>query len=141
MIQDKNHSSELMVKQANYSVQKVFKIAFIMGFLFFCNPFILFLVFKSKGAIDVTYSLLLQIYGYSYAIFVPVIFAYIMSIYLYNLRLFILVASIAISLYYLYKETGEYINKYLDDRTLKQIGAYILCSHTLFIVLFRYYFI
>lgn len=130
-----------MAKQADYSVQKAFKIAFIMTFLFFCNPFIAFLVFKSKGAIDITYSMLLSIYGYSYSIFIPVIFAYILAGFLYRLKIFILLVSGAISLYYLYKETGEFIQKYLDEKTYVQIRAYSVGSTVFFLLLFRYYFI
>lgn len=88
-----------------------------MFMLFFCNPFIAYLVFKGRGAIEVHYSLLLQIYGYSFSIFIPVTLAYIIAEPLYNLRVFILLASAAISLYYLYKETREYIVKYFDEKT------------------------
>ena len=130
-----------MVKYANYSIQKVCKTAMIMFLLFFCNPFIAYLVFKGKGALEVTYSLLLQIYGYSFAVFIPVTFAYILAEPFYNLRVFILLCSAGISLYYLYKESREYIGKYLDDKTFKQIGGYIALSNVLFILLFRYYFI
>jgi hypothetical protein len=72
-------------------------------------------VFKGKGAVEVTYSLLLQIYGYSFTIFIPVTFAYIIAEPLYNLRVFILLVAAAISLYYLYKETREYTVKYGKD--------------------------
>lgn len=112
-----------------------------MFILFFCNPFIAYLVFKGKGAFEVTYSLLLQIYGYSFTIFIPVTFAYIVSEPLYNLRIFILLASAIISLYYLYKETREYSGKYFDEKTFKQFSIYIIASTTIFLLLFRYYFI
>jgi hypothetical protein len=89
-----------------------------MTLLFICNPFIAYLVFKNKGAFEVTFSQLLHIYGYSYTIFVPVAFVYL-SIPLYNMRWFILLSSGAISLYYLYKETREIMIKYFDEASLK----------------------
>jgi hypothetical protein len=57
----------------------VFKTAFILAFIFFCNPFIAYLIFKSKGALEVTYALLLQIYGYSFAVFIPLTLAYVIA--------------------------------------------------------------
>jgi hypothetical protein len=89
-----------------------------MTLLFICNPFIAYLVFKNKGAFEVSFVELLHIYGYSYTIFIPVAFLYLV-IPLYNMRLFILLSSGAISLYYLFKETKEIMNKYFDDGSLK----------------------
>jgi hypothetical protein len=131
----------LLVKFANYTLNKVFKTAFVMTFLFFCNPFIAYLVFKNKGAFEVTYTQLLQVYGYSFTIFVPVAVVYIIAAPLYRLRLFILLVSGAISVYYLYKETKDFITKYFDDNTLRSFGIYIGISTSLFLLLFRYYFI
>jgi len=39
--------------------------------MFLLNPFIAYLVFKNKGAMEVTFTHLMQIYGYAYAVFVP----------------------------------------------------------------------
>ncbi len=80
-------------------------------------------------------------FGYSFAIFIPVTFFYILATPLQNLRLFILLASGIISLYYLYKESREYIAKYLDDPTLRSFGAYVVASLVFYILLFKYYFI
>lgn len=135
------HQEDVYVKQANYSVQKMFKVSFLMLTIFFCNPFIVYLIFKNKGAFEISYVHLLQIYGYSFAIFVPVAFIYSLAVPMYNLRIFMLLASGAINVYYLYKETRELITKYFDDNSLKSFGIYIASSTLFFLILFRYYFI
>jgi len=109
--------------------------------IFFCNPFIMYLIFKNKGAFEIGYVQLLHVYGYSFAIFVPVAFVYSLAVPMYNLRVFMLLASGAISVYYLYKETREIIEKYFDENSLKQFGIYIAASTAFFLILFRYYFI
>ena len=59
------------------------------------------------------------------AIFIPVALLSCFLIPLARLRLFVLVVSGTISLYYTYKETKEYIIKYLnDEQTLKYVAAY-----------------
>lgn len=119
----------------------MFKTVFLMFFLFIINPFIAYLVFKNRGAIEVTFVHLLQIYGYSLAIFVPVAILNCFFISLNRLRFCLILASGAISLYYIYKETKEYITKYIDDKTLNYIGGYMVCSTTFFMAMLRYYFL
>ncbi len=134
-------NDQLITNFANTSVQKMFKTVFIMFFFFIVNPFIAYLVFKNRGAIEVTFVHLLQIYGYSLAIFVPVAILNCFFISFNRLRVFLIIVSGAISLYYIYKETKEYLTKYLDEKTLTQLGGYMVCSTTLFLLLLRYYFI
>ena len=106
------------------------------------NPFVCYLIFKYRGAIEVTYSGLFQIYGYSFAIFIPLAIINCILIPLNRLRIFLLLASGAISLYYLYKETKEYLTKYIvDESTWKYFVGYIVLSTAFFMVLFRYYFL
>jgi Flp pilus assembly protein TadB len=72
-------------------------------------------VFKNKGAIEVKYANLLQIYGYSFAVFIPLAFINCLLVPLNRLRVFLLLSAGAISLYYIYKETKEYLTKYIDE--------------------------
>ncbi len=109
--------------------------------MFIVNPFIAFLVFKNKGAIEVSYANLLQIYGYSLAIFIPLCLVNCLLMPLNRLRIFLLLCSGAISLYYIYKETKEYLTKYMDEHTWKYMGGYIVGSTGLFLLLIRYYFL
>lgn len=51
-----DNDENILTKFANHSVHKVFKTAFVMTLMFFCNPFIAYLVFKNKGAFEVTYT-------------------------------------------------------------------------------------
>mmetsp|Transcript_26023 Transcript_26023/g.25244 ORF Transcript_26023/g.25244 Transcript_26023/m.25244 type:complete len:122 (+) Transcript_26023:526-891(+) len=118
----------------------MFSISLILFFFFFCNPFIAYLVFKGKGAIEVSYTLLFQIYAYSFSIFLPATLVYIMSSAFYRVKLFFLVISAGISLYYLYKEMREYIEKYFDETTMKQVMGYFGGSTVFFLVLFQYHF-
>jgi len=58
-----------------------------------------------------------------------------------RLRIFLMIASGAISLYYIYKETKEYLTKYIDDQSFKYIGGYVVGSSAFFLLLLRYYFL
>lgn len=109
--------------------------------MFIVNPFVGYLIFKNRGALEVTYTSLFQIYGYSFAIFIPLAIVNCLLMPLNRLRVFLLLASGAISLYYIYKETKEYLTKYIDDNTWKYFAGYIVGSTALFMLLFRYYFL
>jgi len=52
-----------------------------------------------------------------------------------------MIASGSISLYYIYKETKEYLTKYIDDQSFKYIGGYVVGSSAFFLLLLRYYFL
>lgn len=86
--------------QANYSLKKFFKTTFILLFMFTVNPFIAYLVFKNRGSLEVTFINLLQIYGYSFAIYIPLAIVNLIFIPLNRVRVFLLLCSGAISLYY-----------------------------------------
>ncbi len=61
-----------------------------------------------------------------------------------RLRLLLSVAAGAISIYYIFKETREYVVKYLegqDDVTLRYMKIYTVASTGVFVLLFRYYFL
>ena len=134
----------MLAKFANQSVSRLFKIAFLIVLMFLLNPFIAYLIFKNRGALEVTYTHLLQIYGYSLAVFVPLGFLHCFIYPLSRLRLLLTVAAGCISLYYVYKETREFVVKYLensDDGTLWYMRVYTLASTGLFAVLFRFYFL
>lgn len=119
----------------------MFKTLFLLGIMFILNPFVAYLIFKNKGAIDVTFTHLLQIYGYSLAIFVPVSIISCVIISFSRLRLFIIIVSGAISLYYVYKETYEYVKKYIDADSYKYLSGYTLAATGLFQLLLLYYFL
>jgi len=134
----------MIVKFANQSVSKLFKITFIVIFMFLLNPFIAYLVFKNKGAMEVTFIHLFQIYGYSLAVFVPLGFVHCVFYPLSRLRLILTVAASCISLYYIFKETREYVVKYLEDsdaQTLRYLKFYTVGSTAVFALLFKYYFL
>ena len=61
----------MLAKFANQSVARLFKVTFLIVLMFLLNPFIAYLVFKNKGAMEVTFTHLMQIYGYANAVFVP----------------------------------------------------------------------
>ena len=49
----------LLAKQANYSLSKLFTITFLMFLFFIVNPFVCYLLFKNRGAMEVTFTSLL----------------------------------------------------------------------------------
>jgi multisubunit Na+/H+ antiporter MnhG subunit len=50
---------DLMMKFSNQSMGRLFKITFIIAIMFLLNPFVAYLVFKNKGALEVTFIHLL----------------------------------------------------------------------------------
>jgi len=48
-------NEDMITKFANDSVSKLFKITFLIGLTFLLNPFISYLVFKNKGALEITF--------------------------------------------------------------------------------------
>lgn len=52
-------ADDLLAKFANQSMSKLFKTTFLVAFMFLLNPFIAYLVFKNRGALEVTFIHLL----------------------------------------------------------------------------------
>jgi hypothetical protein len=143
-LQSQYQNEDLLAKFATQSMSKLFKIAFLVVLMFLLNPFIAYLIFKNRGAIEVTYIHLLQIYGYSLAVFVPLGFVHCLIYPLSRLRLLLTIAAAGISMYYVYKETREFVVKYLensDDGTLWYMKVYTAVSTCVFALIFRYYFL
>jgi hypothetical protein len=135
---------DLLSRFATQSMSRLFSVSFLVSLMFLGNPFIAYLVFKNKGALEVTFTHLLQIYGYSLAVFVPLGFLHCLLYPLGRLRLVLTVAAVCISLYYIFKETREFVVKYLegqDQETFKYMQYYTVASTTVFALLFRYYFL
>lgn len=105
-----------MERFANQSVSKIFKITFIVLLSMFLSPFIAYLILKNKGALEVTFVHLFQIYGYSLAIFIPLGFIQCLFYPLNRLRLILTIAGGCISIYYVFKEMREYLVKYLESQ-------------------------
>ena len=83
-----------------------------------------------------------QIYSYSLAVFVPLGLIHCVVYPFNRLRLITTIGACMISLYYIYKETREYVVKYLnsDETTLSYMKMYTIASVGIFALLFRYYF-
>ena len=111
---DLKTSDEHLARVAKESISKVFKISFFMAFFFFCAPFVSYLIFKNKQAFEVNFPQLLHIYGYSFAIFMPLALTYVV-VPIYTFRWFLLLVGGCISLYYMFKETREIMVKYFDE--------------------------
>lgn len=93
---------------------------------------------------EVTFAHLFQIYGYSLTIFVPLGFVHCVLYPLSRFRLLLTIAAGCISIYYVFKETREYVVKYLenvDETTLRYMKLYTVASTAVFGLLFRYYFL
>jgi len=134
------HMQQALTAQvlAFYNVQKIFKITFLLAVYFFVTPFIAYLIFKNKGAFEVSYLQLFMIYSYSFAVFVPTSLVYVL-VPLYRFRWLLLLGSTAISLYYVYKEVRELVQKYFDWESFKNLAWFAgLCSGA-FMLLMRYY--
>ena len=138
-------NDNLLAKFANQSMNRLFKVSFLISLMFLVNPFIAYLVFKNRGAMTVTFTHLLQIYGYSLTIFVPLCLVHCILYPLSRLRLLLTIASCCISVYYVFKETRDYVMKYLevsdDESTLRNMKIYTVGSTVMFGLLFRYYFL
>jgi hypothetical protein len=112
--------------------------------MFILNPFVGYLVFKNRGALEVTFIQMTQIYGYSLSVFIPLGFLHCILYPLARLRLLTTIAAACFSVYYIYKETREYVVKYLecaDENTYWYMKAFVVTSTAIFALLFRYYFL
>ena len=137
-------NDDLLTRFANQSLSRIFTISFLVTLMFLLSPFVTFLVFKNKGALEVTFIQLMQIFSYSLSIFIPLGFIHCVFYPLSRLRLLTTIAATGISLYYIYKETREYVVKYLegaDDSTLWNMKVFTGAMIGGFAVLFRYYFL
>ena len=87
---------------------------------------------------------MMQIYGYSLSIFIPLGFLHCLLYPLARLRLLTTILGSIFSLYYIYKETREMVIKYLegaDDTTYWYMKVFAITSTIVFALLFRYYFL
>jgi hypothetical protein len=56
---------------ANQSLSRLFKITFIVSLTLLTLPSVTFLVLKNRGALEVTFTQMMQIFAYSLAIYLP----------------------------------------------------------------------
>lgn len=126
-----------MAKTANVNVHQVFRIAFLLSLYFFFSPFVSYLLFKAKGAFEVTFTQLFMITTYSFAIFVPVSVLYVFVPF-YRFRWFLLLVSTAMSLYYMYKEVRELITKYFDWESFKNLAWFACGCSGVFMLFVKY---
>lgn len=86
---------------------------------------------------------MLQIYAYSLSIFLPLGLVHLLIYPLARLRLLTTIASCIISVYYVYKETREWVVKYVEteESTYWYMKVYGVMSIVGFALIFRYYFI
>jgi hypothetical protein len=108
------------------------------------TPFVAFLVLKNKGALEVTYVQLTQIFAYSLTPFLPLGPLHCVLYPFSRLRLITTVGAVGISMYYIYKETREYVVKYLqggtdDEGTLRYMKVCLLAVVGCWALLLRYY--
>ena len=59
VVSSKYTPDELLSIQANYSISKLFTVTFLMLIFFLINPFVCYLLFKNKGAMEITFISLL----------------------------------------------------------------------------------
>ncbi len=83
-----------------------------------------------------------QIFSYSLVIYIP-LGLLLCVLYPFNrLRLLCTIGCVSISLYYIYKETREYVVKYLegaDEVTLWYMKAFVTISVSVWAAILRYY--
>lgn len=132
-------NSTLLAQYANNSLSKMFKTLFLITLFAVVTPFISYISFKNKGALEVTFVQMLQIYGYSLVGFIPLALVSVALPGFYRLKIVLLLATGACSLYYTYKETIETAQKYFDHQTLKYYAYYITAQLAVFMLSFRYY--
>jgi len=126
-----------MTKSANLNVHQVFKITFLLALYFLAAPFITYLLFKAKGAFEVTFLQLFMITSYSFAVFVPTSVLYVFVPF-YRFRWFLLIASTGVSLYYMYKEVRELITKYFDWESFKNLAWFACGCSGVFMIFVKY---
>lgn len=130
----------LSAQTADKSLKRIMKITFLLAVFYLGNPFVSYLMFKSKNAIEVTFTQQLCAFSYSYAIFVPGSFL-LFALQSFSRFKYLMVLTLWIlHTYFIYKQLYETRRKYFDFAANKQLAWFLFTSTFIFMWIYKSYF-
>ena len=128
---------------ANAALSKIMTLAFLITLFFTVVPLAAYFTFRSSGRIsdETSYTRLIQVYGYSMAVFIPIVAVYSAMSPFHRVQWVLLLAGAALASFYQYKEMIEESKRFLTYSTFRKLAGGVLFSTLLFVWLLRFYFI
>mmetsp|Transcript_8451 Transcript_8451/g.12902 ORF Transcript_8451/g.12902 Transcript_8451/m.12902 type:complete len:121 (-) Transcript_8451:28-390(-) len=116
------------------------KIFFLVTCFYIGQPFCSYLMFKSKNAIEVSFSQQLTIFSYAFVPFIPgALFIFCFQAF-YRVKLFLVLCLWLVYLYYIYKQLYDLRVKYFDQQANKNLAWLVGGSSFVFTWVFKSYF-
>ena len=118
-------------------------LSFLMVLFFSLVPLGTYFTFRSSGKTseDISYSRLIQVYGYSMAPFIPIMAVYTLMSPFNRVQWMLLFCAGALTSFYQYKEMIETSKRFLTYTIYQRLVLAILISTFLFILLVKFYFV
>ena len=128
---------------ANAALSKIMTLSFLMVLFFSLVPLGAYFTFRSSGKTseDISYSRLIQVYGYSMAPFIPIVALYTLMSPFNRVQWMLLFCAGALTSFYQYKEMIETSKRFLTYSIYQRLVLAILISTFLFILLVKFYFV
>ena len=118
-------------------------LSFLMVMFFALVPLGSYFTFRSSGKTseDISYTRLIQVYGYSMAPFIPIVALYTLMSPFNRVQWTLLFAAGALTSFYQHKEMIETSKRFLTYSIYQRLVAGVLLSTLLFILLVKFYFV
>lgn len=131
----------LSKKTADQSLKRIMKISFFLGVFYFGVPFVTYLMFKSKQAMEISYVQQLALTSYSYVVLIPaslLIFALQQFV---RFKYLVLITVWLMHLFFMYKSMYDARKKYFDFGANKQMAWFVLTQSFVFMWIYKSYFL
>ena len=116
------------------------KITFLLACFYLGNPFVTYLMFKGKNAMEVTFVQQLCHFSYAYVPFVPVsLLLFVLQRYS-RFKVFMVVSLWVCHLFFIYKQLYETRKKYFDFQANKQLAWFLVTSTFVQMWVYKSYF-
>jgi hypothetical protein len=131
----------LAQKTADQSLKRIMKISFFLALFYLGVPFVTYLMFRGRQAMEVSFSQQLTLVSYSFVTLIPaslLIFAFQRFA---RFKYLLLVVVWVTQLFYLYKSMYEARKKYFDFATNKQLAWFLFTQSFFFMWMYKSFFL
>lgn len=128
-------------KAADQSLKRIMKISFFLGVFYLGVPFVTYVIFKGRQALEASYIQQLAQTSYSYVVMIPaslIIFTFQQYS---RFKYLVLVLVWMVHLFYLYKAMYDSRKKYFDFSTNKQMAWFMFTQSFLFMWVYKSFFL
>lgn len=131
----------MLQKNRSATLQRIMKLTFFFACFYLGLPFISYLQFKGRQAMDITFMSQLIAFSYSFVPFIPgSLFIFGLQGY-WRVKYLSLIILWALQLFNIYKTTYEARRKYFDFVTNKQMAWYVAGFTFVFMWVYKSYFL